>query len=213
MGVGFNVGAGVISSPDEIQGMAGGAGQILSGQNNAEILFDGNIGTNAQVFGAAQFLPSGPCLFDNGLCINVNDHTQNSSSLHSDQVVGSVEESCSRSEAGICVSASILWGEVDGSSRSPVISQKPRQYFKKKSRELCRKLDRRQTCDCKRSSFDYGQYHHQTTNTDEATPPVASSLPNQGPSPTKAEVKRINQRLLDKNLRLIKDFHKTHHHL
>jgi len=45
------------------------------------------------------------------------------------------------------------------------------------------------------------------------TPPVASSLPNRGHSPTKAEVKRINQRLLDENLRLKRDFQKATHRL
>jgi hypothetical protein len=88
-----------------------------------------------------------------------------------------------------------------------------RQYFKKRSRKLCCKLDRRQTCDRKRSSFDYGQYRQPTTNQDDATLPVASSLPNRGHSPTKAEVKRMNQRLLEENLCLKKDFHKAKHRL
>ena len=41
----------------------------------------------------------------------------------------------------------------------------------------------------------------------------ARSLPNQGHSPTKAEVKRMNQCLLDENLCLKKDFHKANHRL
>ena len=117
-----------------------------------------DVAVNVKVFGATHTSYSGSCLFGKGFCINVNDHTQHSSSLLSDQLVGSVEESvCSRSEAGICVGASIVGGEVDRPSRSPVISPKPRQYFKKKSRKLCRKLDCRQTGDRKRSRFDYGQ--------------------------------------------------------
>jgi len=95
-----------------------------------------------------------------------------------------------------------------------VITPKARQYFKKKSRKLCRKLHRSQTGDRKRSSFDFGQHHYPRTNEDnDATPTVARSLPNQGHSPTKAEVKRMNQRLLDENLRLKKDFHKANHRL
>jgi hypothetical protein len=90
-----------------------------------------------------------------------------------------------------------------------------RQYFKKRSRKLCRKLQRSQTGDRKKSSFDYEQYRHITTNPDESTPPVASSLGYRyrGNSPTKAEVKRINQCLIDENLRLKKDFHKADHRL
>jgi hypothetical protein len=70
----------------------------------------------------------------------------------------------------------------------------------------------------KRTSFNHSDYRSAqgailSSNQNSITPPVASSLPNQGHSPTKAEVKRINQCLLDENLRLKKDFHKAKHRL
>ena len=213
----INDGAGVMYSPDETQGNAGGSAQILSSKKNQEILSHAHsmdVAVNAQVFGAAHTSYSGSCLFDVGLCINVNDPTPKQYSFIVLIPLGSVEkEVCSTSEA--CVGASIVTDKVDGSSGSPVISQiqKPRQYFKKKSRKLCRKLDRRQSCDRKRSSFDYQQYRHPTSNQDDTTPPVARSLPNRGHSPTKEEVKKINQRLIDENHRLKKDFHKAEHRL
>jgi len=121
-------------------------------------------------------------------------------------------------ETDSCVlGASTLGGEVDGSSRSPVISQKPRQHFKKKSRKLCRKFDRRQTGDHKRSTFDHDQYHI-TMVTNQVSAPsnvtMATSTSNRGHSTTtKAEVKKMNQHLIDENLRLKKDFHKADHRL
>ena len=42
---------------------------------------------------------------------------------------------------------------------------------------------------------------------------MATSTSNQGHSPTKAEVKKMNQFLIDENLRLKKDFHKANHRL
>ena len=185
-GISF-VGVGVVCSPDEIQGNAGGAAEILLGQDNAEFFTSGNITINAEVFGAAHTASLGPSN------INLNDQThqhQQSSSSRSNQL-GSLEES-------VC---------------SPVITPKARQYFKKKSRKLCRKKDRRQTGDRKRSSFDFGQHHYPRTNEDDATPTVARSLPNRGHSPTKEEVKKKNQHLLEENLRLKKDFHKANHRL
>ena len=163
-GISF-VGVGVVCSPDEIQGNAGGAAEIVLGRDNAEIFTSGNITFNAEVFGAAHTASLGPSN------TNLNDQThqhQQSSSPRSNQL-GSLEES-------VC---------------SPVITPKARQYFKKKSRKLCRKKDRRQTGDRKRSSFDFGQHHYPRTNEDDETPTVARSLPNRGHSPTKAEVKRI----------------------
>jgi hypothetical protein len=62
------VSVGVVCSPDEIQGDAGGAAEFLLGQENAEIFTGGNIAINAEVFGAAQTASLGPCN-------NVNDHT------------------------------------------------------------------------------------------------------------------------------------------
>ena len=42
---------------------------------------------------------------------------------------------------------------------------------------------------------------------------MATSTSNRGHSPSKAEVKIMNQRLIDENHRLKKDFQKTHHRL
>jgi len=171
---------GVVCSRDEIQGDAGGAAEILLGQDNAEIVTGGNIAINAQTASL-------------GLCNNVNDrdtHQQSSYPRTSNQL-GSLEELI----------------------RLPVITPKARQYFKKKSRKLCRKLHRSQTGDCKVSSFDFQQHHYPRTNEDDATPTVARSLPNRGHSPTKEEVKKKNQHLLEENLRLKKDFHKANHRL
>ena len=108
-GISF-VGVGVVCSPDEIQGNAGGAAKILLGRDNAEIFTSGNITFNAEVFGAAHTASLGPSN------TNLNDQThqhQQSSSPRSNQL-GSLEES-------VC---------------SPVITPKARQYFKKKSRKL-----------------------------------------------------------------------------
>jgi len=171
---------GVVCSRDEIQGDAGGAAEILLGQDNAEIVTGGNIAINAQTASL-------------GLCNNVNDrdtHQQSSYPRTSNQL-GSLEELI----------------------RLPVITPKARQYFKKKSRKLCRKLHRSQTGDRKVSSFDFQQHHYPRTNEDDATPTVARSLPNRGHSPTKEEVKKKNQHLLEENLRLKKDFHKANHRL
>jgi hypothetical protein len=71
----------------------------------------------------------------------------------------------------------------------------------------------------KRTSFDHSAYRAAqgtsilSTNQDSKTPPVARSLSKRGHPPTKAEVKKMNQRLVDENHRLKKDFHKTHHRL
>ena len=71
----------------------------------------------------------------------------------------------------------------------------------------------------KRTSFDHSAHRTAqgtsilSTNQDSVTLPVARSLSNRGHSPTKAEVKKMNQRLIDENHRLKKDFHETHHRL
>jgi len=71
----------------------------------------------------------------------------------------------------------------------------------------------------KRTSFDHSDHRTAqgtsilSTNQDSVTLPVARSLSNRGHSPTKAEVKKMNQRLIDENHRLKKDFHETHHRL
>jgi hypothetical protein len=147
-------------------------------------------------------------LFDNGLCNNVNDLPWQSFAVSSNVPLDLVaKEGCSSSENGdivgvmdVCVGTSIVGDNVDESLGPPMKSQKPRQYFKKQSRKLCRKLDCRQTGDRKMSHFDHEQYRcHTTTNQDTVTPSVARSLSNQGHSPTNAKVKKMNQRLLDEN--------------
>ena len=91
--------------------------------------------------------------------------------------------------------------------------------MKKRKRRLSRNQDCRPGSDMKRTSFDHSAYHAAqgtsklSTNQDSKTPPVARSLSKRGHSPTKAEVKKMNQRLVDENHRLKKDFHKTHHRL
>jgi len=71
----------------------------------------------------------------------------------------------------------------------------------------------------KRTSFDHSAYRAAqgtsilSTNQDSVTLPVARSLSNRGHSPTKAEVKKMNQCLVDENHPLKKDFHRTHHRL
>ncbi len=166
------------------------------------------------------------CVFDYSRhCNNVNDQPK-SSSLSFLGTLGSADDNVSSSssvmtgvnkETDSCVlGASTLGAEVDESSCSLVISQKPRQYFKKKSRRLCRKIDRRQTGDRKRSTFDHDQYHiTMVTNQVSVQSNMTSttSTSNQGHSPTKTEVKKMNQHLIDENLCLKKDFHKADHRL
>ena len=70
----------------------------------------------------------------------------------------------------------------------------------------------------KRMSFNHSDYRSAqgailSSNQDSVTPPVARSHPNQGHSPTKAEVKKMNQRLIDETHRLKNDFHKANHRL
>jgi hypothetical protein len=193
-GGGADVGGDVfgVFPPDETQGYTGGS---------AKILLRSNIGLNAELFANLQ-----PKLS----CFSVID---TSGSVHPNVASPSIVLIGANRETESSVGISTLGDEVVDASSAP--SMPGRQYFKKRSRKLCRKLDRRQTCDRKRSSFDYaGQQHsHPTTNRDEVTPPVARCLPNRGHSPTKDEVKRINQRLLDENLRLKRDFHKATHRL
>ena len=117
----------------------------------------------SEVFIAAPDAVSMACVFDySRTCNNVNDQPK-PSSVSFIGMFGSADKNLSslssvmagvNKEIDSCVlGASTLGGEVDGSLRSPVISQKPRQYFKKKSRKLCRKIDRRQTGNCKRSTL------------------------------------------------------------
>jgi hypothetical protein len=75
--------------------------------------------------------------------------------------------------------------------------------FKKRARKLCHKLHSGQTGNCKRTTFDHQQYHP-TLNQDNQTPSVAIRIPHQDHSPTKAEVKKTNQLLLDDNQHLKK---------
>jgi hypothetical protein len=183
-----------VSPPDETQGYAGGPAQNLLCSNMA---------VNGEVFVAARDAASMVCVLD--------DYSWPSNNVKTDQLqlstlsfistLGTADENGS-SSSSVMAGVDIEKDSCVGTSR---------QYFKKQSRKLCCKLDCRQNCDCKRSSFDYGQYRQPTTNQDDATLPVAISLPNQGHSPTKAKVKRMNQRLLEENLCLKKDFHKAKH--
>ena len=141
--------------------------------------------TNAEGFGAAQQTVSlGPCS-------NVNDHIHSQSSSPLKNPLGSLEEE------SVC---------------SPVPIQKARQYFKKRPRKLCRQLYRGGRTDRKISSVDHANYLA-TRNTVNPPSTVASHIANRGHSPTKEEVKKANQRLLEENLRLKKDFHKANHRL
>jgi hypothetical protein len=90
--------------------------------------------------------------------------------------------------------------------------------LKKRARRLSRNPDRHSRDNKKRTSFDHSEYRASQgdilrTNPDSATPPIARSLSNRGHSPTKAEVKKMNQCLIDENQRLKKDFHKAEHRL
>jgi hypothetical protein len=163
-----------VSPPDEIQGYAGGSAQIL---------LRSNMVVNEEVFVAARDAASIACVFDyTRPCNNVKNDQPKQSSLSLIGTFGSADENVSSSSSVVAVSSS---------------PAKPaRQYFKKRSRKLCRNLQRRQTCDRKRSSFDYEQYCHQTTNREESTPPVVRSLSNRGHSPTKEEVKMMTVKVL-----------------
>ncbi len=90
----------------------------------------------------------------------------------------------------VCVSTSIAGDTV-------MYNKKPKG-FKKCARKVCRKPHPGQTGNHKRTTFDHQQYHP-TTKQDNQTPSVAISISNQGHSPTKAEVKKMNQLLLDEN--------------
>ena len=82
--------------------------------------------------------------------------------------------------------------------------------LKKRMRRLSRNRDRRPGADMKRTSFDHSAHRTAqgtsilSTNQDSVTLPVARSLSNRGHSPTKAEVKKMNQRCVDENHRLKK---------
>jgi hypothetical protein len=183
-----------VSPPDETQGYAGGPAQNLLHSNTA---------VNGEVFVAAQDAASTACVLDYSQpSNNVKNDQPQPSTLSFIGTFGSADENNVSSSLSVVAGLDIEKDSYAATSR---------QYFKKRSRKLCRKLQRSQTGDRKRSSFDYEQYRHQRTNPDESTPPVASSLPNRGHSPTKAEVKKMNQHLIDKNLRLKKDFHKADH--
>ena len=70
----------------------------------------------------------------------------------------------------------------------------------------------------KKMSFNHTDYRSAqgailSSNQDSVTLPIARSHLNRGHSPTKAEVKKMNQRLIDDNHRLKNDFHKADHRL
>jgi len=146
-------------------------------------------------------------VFVKGLCTNVTDQQFLPSDLAVKSVfISGANEDCSSSMEGDGkISASV------GGARTYNT-----KGLKKRKHRLSRNQDRRPGADMKRTSFNHSDYRSAqgailSSNQNSVTPPVASSLPNQGHSPTKAEVKRINQCLLDENLCLKKDFHKAKH--
>ena len=69
----------------------------------------------------------------------------------------------------------------------------------------------------KRTSFNHSDYRSAqgailSSNQDRVTPPIARSHPTRVYSPTKAEVKKMNQHLIDENHRLKNDFHNKANH-
>ena len=217
-----------VSPPDQTQGYAGGYRKILQRSNiagNSEV-FIAAPDAVSELFVAARDASSMACVFDYSRhCSNVNDQPK-PSSISFIGTLGSAKDNVSslssvmagvNKETDSCVlGGSTLGAEVGESSRSPMKSQKPRQYFKKKSRKLCRKIDRRQTCDRKRTTFDHHQYHIMMVTNQVSVPSnmtTTTSTSNRGHSPIKAEVKKMNQHLIDENLCLKKDFHKADHRL
>jgi uncharacterized membrane-anchored protein YhcB (DUF1043 family) len=174
-------------------------------------VFGDNIAANAEVFVAAQDTASTACVLDySGLCNNVTDRQVPPSAVAIKSVLDSgANDYCASGMEGdgnICASV--------GGARTYNTKE-----LKKRKRRLSRNQDCRPGSDMKRTSFDHSAYHAAqgtsklSTNQDSKTPPVARSLSKRGHSPTKAEVKKMNQRLVDENHRLKKDFHKTHHRL
>jgi len=102
---------------------------------------------NEEVFVAARDAASMACIFDyTRPCINVKNDQPKPPSLSLIGMFGSADENVSSLSSVVAVSS---------------FPAKPaRQYFKKQSRKLCRKLQCSQNGDRKRSSFDYEQYRH-----------------------------------------------------
>ena len=115
--------------------------------------------------------------------------------------------------------ARLAWRVTGISARQLVVQEHNTKGLKKRMRRLSRNRDCRPGGDMKRTSFDHSAYRAAqgtsilSTNQDSVALPVAISLFNRGHSPTKAEVKKMNQRRVDENHPLKKDFHKTHHRL
>jgi len=120
-----------VSPPDETQGYAGGS---------AKILLRSNMAVNEEVFVAARDAASMACVFDyTRPCNNVKNDQPKPSSLSLIGKFGSADENVSSLSSVVAVSSS---------------PAKPaRQYFKKRSRKLCRKLQRSQNGNRKRSSL------------------------------------------------------------
>jgi len=111
------------------------------------------------------------------------------------------------------------WRVTGISARQLVVQECNTKGLKKRMHRLSRNQDRRPRADMKRTSFDHSAHRTaqgtsiHSTNQDSVTLPIARSLSNRGHSPTKAEVKKMNQCLVNENHRLKKDFRKTHHRL
>ena len=188
---------------DKTQGYAGGSPKIYLGSN---------IAANAEVFVAAQDAALTACVLDfSGLCNNVTDQQVPPSAI---VAIKSVLDSSANDD---CASGM----EGDGNLCASVCGARTynTKGLKKRTHRLSRNRDRRPGADMKRKSFDHSAYRAAqgtsllSTNQDSVTLPVARSLSNRGHSPTKAEVKMMNQHLLDENHCLKKDYHKTHHRL
>ena len=209
-------GDGLISGGSGPGGWVGQDNAHGQGMADVSIVGDGNvfgdnIAGNAEVFVAAQDTASTACVLDySGLCNNVTDRQVPPSAVAIKSVLDSgANDYCASGMEGdgnICASV--------GGARTYNT-----KVLKKRKRRLSRNRDCRPGSDMKRTSFDHSAYRAAqgtsilSTNQDSKTPPVARSLSKRGHPPTKAEVKKMNQRLVDENHRLKKDFHKTHHRL
>ena len=191
------VGAGVVCTETTTQGYAGGAREILSNHLNCKT----RVVDDALGFSVLQSETSDPVLFDIGLCNNViHDEAEHSSPISTKSALDlGAKEYCSSSVAGDIRGARVF----------------NTKGLKKRKRRLSRKQDRRPGADKKRTSFNHSEYraaHGNMLPSNQNTIVVTSSS-NRGHSPTKAEVKMMNQRLIDENHRLKKDFHKANHRL
>ena len=205
--------ASVVHTRNKTQGNASGVAEMSS--SNLNFKSADNINCKASVvhtlgFGVTQSTLSDHGVFVKGLCTNVNvtdrQFTPSDIAVKS-VIVSGANEDCSSSEGDGKISASV------GGARTYIT-----KGWKKRKRRLSRNRDRRPGGDMKKTSFNHTDYRSAqgailSSNQDSVTLPIARSHLNQGHSPTKAEVKKMNQRLIDDNHRLKNDFHKADHRL